>query len=125
MGQMTIVLAGLRSPSQNDYYSSPHWSARQRMAQQIHHAVHKRLEEMDIGPGETCRKRVSLHVICYFDKRPLDSSNIVVKIFEDALKGWLLVDDSPKWVDTVSGTSRIDRENPRTEIIITEVEEQP
>lgn len=121
MGQMTIVLPGLRSPSQNEYYSSPHWSARQRMAKRIHSTVQNRLREMDIGPGETCRKRVDLEIVCYFDKRPLDSSNIVAKVFEDALKGWLIVDDSPKWVNRVSTLSQVDKENPRVEIIITEV----
>lgn len=121
MGQMTIVLPGERSPSQNEYYSSPHWSTRSRMAQRIHAVVQNRLREMDIGPGETCRKQVEIEVVGYFDKRPLDASNIVVKVYEDALKGWLIVDDSPKWVARVSATSRTDKENPRVEIIITEV----
>ena len=123
MAQLTIVLHGERSPSQNFYYSSPHWSKRSKMAAQIHATVQRRLMAMGIEKGTTCNKRVAIEVIGYFDKRPLDSSNVCGKVYEDALKGWLIVDDSIKYVGRVSSESRIDRLNPRVEIIITEVEE--
>jgi hypothetical protein len=76
---------------------------------------------MGIGPGETCNNRVDIEVIGYFDKRPLDSSNIAVKLYEDALKGWLIEDDSLDYVRKVGGESRVDKENPRVEIVLTEV----
>jgi hypothetical protein len=121
MGQMTIVLEGVRSPSTNEFYSTPHWSVRNRIAQGIHATVRNRLREMGIGPGETCNNRVDIEVIGYFDKRPLDSSNIAAKLFEDALKGWLIEDDSITYVRKVSSESRVVKTNPRVEIILTEV----
>lgn len=121
MGQLTIVLPGERSPSVNEIYSSPHWSKRNAIAKRVHETVHNRLREMGIGPGETCNNRVAITVIGYFDKRPLDSSNISIKIYEDSLKGWLIEDDSPKFVESVTAISRVDKLNPRVEIILTEV----
>lgn len=77
---------------------------------------------MGIQPGTTCNKRVEIEVVGYFDKRPLDADNICSKIYLDSLKGWLIEDDSPKFVDRVSTASRIDKENPRVEITLSEVE---
>lgn len=121
-GQLTIVLQGERSPSQNQYYSSPHWSKRSRLATQIHETVRRRLVAMGIQPGTTCNRRVEIEVVGYFDKRPLDADNVSAKIYIDSLKGWLIEDDSPKFVDRVSTASRIDKANPRVEITLTEVE---
>jgi Holliday junction resolvase RusA-like endonuclease len=121
MGQLTIVLSGERSPSVNEYYSTPHWAKRNKIAQTVHQTVQNRLREMGIGPGETCNNRVSITVIGYFDKRPLDASNISLKLYEDALKGWLIEDDSPKYVEAVTAVSKVDKANPRVEIILTEV----
>ena len=121
-GQLTIVLPGVRSPSQNDYWSTPHWAVRAKLAKGVHAIVQKRLREMGIQPGTTCNKKVTIDVVGYFDSRPLDSDNVAVKPFIDGLKGWLLVDDSPKYVGRVSTDSRIDKANPRVEITLTEVE---
>jgi len=122
MGQLTIVLPGERSPSVNEYYSTPHWSKRNAIARRIHETVQNRLRQMGIGPGETCNNRVSITVVGYFDKRPLDASNISAKMYEDSLKGWLIEDDSPKYVEAITAVSRVDKSNPRVEIILTEVE---
>jgi Holliday junction resolvase RusA-like endonuclease len=122
VGELTIVLPGERSPSQNEYYSSPHWSIRSKIAKRIHTTVQERLLSMGIRKGETCNKRVAIEVTNYFDKRPLDASNICLKIYEDSLKGWLIEDDSPAYVDRVTAISRLDRKNPRVEITIREVE---
>jgi len=93
------------------------------MAAAIHATVHRRLEAMGIEKGTTCNKRVEIEVVGYFDKRPLDSSNVAGKLYEDALKGWLIEDDSIKHVAGLTTRSRIDKVNPRVEIILTEVEE--
>ncbi len=92
------------------------------MAAQIHATVQRRLLQMGIEKGTTCNKRVEVEVVGYFDKRPLDPDNVCSKIYLDALKGWLIEDDSPKFIDRVSTASRIDKANPRVEIILTEVE---
>jgi len=121
MGQMKIVLEGERSPSVNEYYSTPHWAKRNGIAKRVHETVQRRLREMGIGPGETCNNKVNITVIGYFDKRPLDASNVSIKLYEDALKGWLIEDDSPRYVESVTAISKVDRTNPRVEIILTEV----
>ena len=121
MAQMTIVLPGERSPSQNEYYSSKHWRKRNEIAKRVHETVQMRLRELGIGPGETCNNRVSITVIGYFDNHPLDSSNVAGKLYEDALKGWLIEDDSIKHVKAMTTISEVDKIKPRVEIILTEV----
>ena len=116
---MTIILHGERSPSQNTYYSAPHWSTRSRLARQIHGTVRRRLMAMGIEPGTTCNRRVDIEVIGYFDQRPLDSDNVCAKIYIDALRGWLLEDDSPRWVRRVTTESRVSMD-PRVEITLIE-----
>lgn len=122
MGELTIVLPGERSPSRNKFWSSPHWSVRSKEAKRIHALVQNRMLEMGIQQGETCNKRVEIEIVGYFDKSPLDCSNVEAKPYEDALKGWLIVDDSIKYVDGVTTRSREDKDNPRVEITIREVE---
>jgi len=123
MAQLTIVLRGERSPSRNKFWSSPHWSVRSKEAKRIHALVQGRLLEMGIERGTTCNKRVEIEIVGYFDKKPLDCSNVESKPYEDGLIGWLIVYDSIKWVDGVTTRSRIDKANPRVEITLTEVEE--
>ena len=64
---------------------------------------------------------VDITITAYFDKRPLDASNICAKLYEDAIKGWLIVDDSPKYVRSVRTVSEIDKQRPRVEIEVAEV----
>jgi len=67
-------------------------------------------------------KPVEITVVAYFAGRMLDCSNIPVKIYEDALKGTLIHDDTPKYVWKVSAISRRDKKNPRIEIILDDSE---
>lgn len=122
MGELTIVLPGERCPSWNKYWAGVHRSKRQEDAKRIHAVVQERLRQMGIEPGTTCNKRVEIEIIAYFDKRVLDSSNVCGKPYEDALKGWLIVDDTPKHVDGMITRSRKDAANPRVEITLREVE---
>ena len=119
MGALTIILHGHRSPSQNTYYSAPHWSVRSRLARQIHDTVRRRLMAMGIEMGTTCNRLVDIEVIAYFDQRPLDSDNVCSKLYIDALRGWLLEDDSPRWVRRVTTESRVSMD-PRVEITLIE-----
>lgn len=61
---------------------------------------------------------VDIRVVSYFDKRPYDPSNVAVKLYEDGLKNFVIVDDSPKYVRRVSSECHIDRQRPRVEIFI-------
>lgn len=62
--------------------------------------------------------KVDLLITAYFDKRPYDSSNICAKLYEDGLKGIVLINDTPKHVGYVATKSEIDKYNPRVEIDI-------
>jgi Holliday junction resolvase RusA-like endonuclease len=59
---------------------------------------------------------VDIEVDCYFDSRAQDSDNILAKPMIDALKGWVVPQDDPAIVPTVSVTSFKDKENPRVVI---------
>lgn len=65
------------------------------------------------------KKRVDIVVTAYFDKKPLDASNICDKLYEDGLIGKVIVDDRPKYVRSMKTVSEIDKLNPRVEIDIT------
>lgn len=111
---MKIVIKKERPLSWNEFYSAGHWSKRQRYAKYVHELVryHKpRIVEKLSYP-------VSIKMTVYFDKRPLDADNICAKIFVDGLKGWLLPDDNPTYVQSVTTESRVDKNNPRIELEI-------
>lgn len=121
MGKMVIDFPGLRCPSANEYYSTPHWGKRNKRAKEIHELVWGRLLELGIRRGETCNRRVALTVIAYCVPPCLDSSNVGAKLFEDALKGWLLEDDSIEYVYSMTTIALVANEN-SVIVILEEVE---
>jgi hypothetical protein len=109
-----IVLPGERPCSWNKFNTGVHWTKRKKEVDRVHMVVRAALT----GDETPYTHPVDIQFVAYFDKRPLDASNIYVKPYEDALKGWLIVDDSPKYVRSVKALSAISRQNPRMEIII-------
>ena len=65
---------------------------------------------------------VAITITAYFKGRQLDPDNIASKFYIDGLKGWLITDDTPKYVDSVTTRSRVDKLNPRIEIELKEIE---
>lgn len=110
----TIVLPGERPASWNWYYGGTHWTKRKAEVDRVHQIVRSALTGNEIPYHQP----VDIEVIAYFDVRPLDASNITGKLYEDALKGWLIVDDSPRYVRSMKTVSLIDKTNPRVEIVI-------
>lgn len=121
MATMVIDLPNVRSPSQNEYYSTPHWTKRNGRAREIKELVWGRLLELGIRQGETCNKRIALTVVAYCTPPVLDSSNVAGKFFEDALKGWLLEDDSIEYVESMTTIAKPAMTD-YVQIILTEVE---
>lgn len=113
----TIIIPNERPKSWNDYYAGQHWRKRQVEAQRVHAMVRAHLPQ-DAAVAE---QPVHITVRAYFDKRPLDASNICAKFYEDGLIGWLIEDDSPAYVAGVTTYSLIDKEFPRVEIDVEEV----
>lgn len=119
MRTVTLTLIDEKPMSWNKMYSGLHWSDRLAEAERAHLAV-----RVAVDPDEPIfDKPVAITVRAYFkDKRSqLDASNITAKMYEDGLIGWLIEDDTPQYVCSMTTVSLIDRKNPRVEIEIREV----
>lgn len=88
-----------------------HWTKRKREVDRIHSLVHNIVDN-----DEMFESIVDIKVTAYFKNRPLDSSNICGKIYEDGLCGSLIADDSIEYVREFTTVSRVDKNNPRVEI---------
>ena len=116
-----IVLDGERPMSWNAFYSGVHWNVRKSEAERVHWLVR---EKLDADSG-VYTVPVTLTVTAYFAHHPMDASNICAKLYEDALKGFVIWDDSPAYVDSVTTRSRIDKQRPRVEILVSPVGSLP
>lgn len=112
---MKITLDGERPFSWNKYWAGLHWAKRSEEKERV-----KLLVRSVIDPDcQPFTQPVNLTFTVYFKNRPQDASNICVKPYEDALIGWLLTDDNPEHVASVTTIPRKDKNNPRMEIEIT------
>ena len=119
---MKIVLLDERPISWNKFYAGMHWSARKYEADRVHDLVKYTLladyeENIWLLPY-----RVDIHITVYFKNRPQDPDNICSKLYIDGLIGNVIENDTRQFVRKVTVQSEIDRENPRLEIKIGEVE---
>ena len=118
---MKIILPGCRPLSWNSIYQSKHWSYRKTYVDDAHAEVYSALNSMGIAPlsgKNIIQQRVDIRLTGYYKNRIVDADNLCSKIFLDPLKGILLVDDSPKYVRSVTTQCEIDKKNPRLEIEI-------
>lgn len=116
---ITLTLEDEQPMSWNKMYAGLHWSERKAEASRVHLAVRVALdpnEDMFDTP-------VAITVRVHFKNKgvQLDCSNIPAKLYEDGLIGWLIKDDKPEYVRSMTTISLIDRQNPRVEIDISEV----
>lgn len=116
---ITIIIPDERPTSWNKFYAGKHWSFRKREAERVHQLVRAYLDP----DWPMFDKPVEIEFRVYFANRrlQLDWSNIPAKLYEDGLIGWLIKDDSPKYVIAGRVLSLVDRDNPRIEIRIREV----
>lgn len=86
--------------SLNSVYSSKHWSARKRQAEQIHNIVKMELLIRRI-PKNLFKK--PLRVEFYWNSLlDLDNHGYVAKLIIDGLKGYLIRDDSKKYIEKIT-----------------------
>jgi Holliday junction resolvase RusA-like endonuclease len=111
-----LILPGERPMSWNKMYAGSHWSKRMAEVMRVGFVIRSQLA----GDEQPYTVPVDIRITAYFDTKPLDASNIAAKLYEDALKDWLLVDDTPAYVASMTTASRIDKDNPRVEIEIRE-----
>jgi len=123
---MKIVLHGERPISWNEMYSGIHWTKRKEEADRVHHLIWVAIQEqrLKLQAREylVYSQRVDIHVTAYFKCRPQDPDNICSKMYIDGLIGDVIVDDTREFVRKVTVQSEIDKDNPRVEIEITEIE---
>ena len=113
---MKIIINNERPKSWNEYYAGKHWSIRATEAERVHQLI-QYMSKKGIFVGQ-----VDIVMTVYFKNRPLDADNIASKFYIDGLKGRVIEDDNPKYVRSVKTVSLVDKENPRVEIELMEVE---
>lgn len=112
---ITITIPDERPTSWNTFYAGAHWSKRKKEADRVHQMVRYALPSSVVDSGPLS-ERVDITVRAYFKNRPQDASNICAKLYEDALIGWVIVDDKPEYVRSMRTISEVDKKNPRVEI---------
>lgn len=80
----------------NKIYAGVHWSKRKKQAEEIHNLVRYELYRQKI-PRRMFQKPVEL-IFKYNSRLDLSNHSYLAKLIEDALKGYLIADDSRKYV---------------------------
>ena len=84
----------------NAYYSGKHYQQRKRDAQELHALTLAALRRAGIKKRPVANP---VEIRFYWqDGLDIDNHAIIGKGIVDALKGWILPDDSPRWVKKVS-----------------------
>lgn len=131
---MTIILKGEQPQSWNRIYSGRHWRHRADEAKRVHALVADAHNFQYLDASEMFARSksgntiptpasVDITITAFFKGRQLDADNIASKFYIDGLKGWLIKDDSPEYVRSVTTRSMVDKLSPRVEIEIREVVE--
>lgn len=95
---MEIKIPNLKAPSWNQLYSGKHWTARKKLADEIHELV----RVYSLGK-RIFHKKVDIHIIArYKGKHRRDSDNLCAKVFIDGLVGLVIEDDSTQYVRRVT-----------------------
>lgn len=84
----------------NAYYSGKHWSQRKKDAEELHMICRAAMHRAGIKK-QILKNPVELTFL--FDDN-LDCSNhaVLVKAIEDAMKGWIIEDDSRRYVKSIA-----------------------
>lgn len=112
---MKIVLENYKIPSWNTLYAGQHFSKRMEMKDEAQYSV---MEALSKQRFTMYRNKVHITIVGHF-RRVLDCDNIASKLVIDALKGKLIEDDTPKYVDGVT-TKSVKADRDYVEVIIEE-----
>lgn len=107
---MKLLINNYRAPSWNQLYSASHWIKRKKMADEIHELVLAAYYENTMRKPRFLNK-VNITITAHFTNRLLDSDNIMAKLWIDGLKGYVITDDSPEFVESVTTKSVKDTKN--------------
>lgn len=82
--------------SLNQIYAGASWRKRQRIAAQVHYLVSHTLKELKIE-RELFKNPVIIS-LCYNSRLDIDNHGYLSKLIMDGLKGYLIKDDTRKYV---------------------------
>ncbi len=84
----------------NQIYSGGHWSKRDKLAREVHSMTKQAMMAKGI-PKRILNNpvRVTLH---YNSRLDIDNHGYLAKMIIDSLKGWIITDDSKKYVKAVN-----------------------
>ena len=118
--KLVITLPGERPTSWNKFYAGSHWTKRKAAKDQAKLAVRRALPtEVINGDGWPAPGPVRITVIAHMAGRLYDVDNVCTKLYVDALKGWVIKDDSPAHVVAVTPVvRRADKGSARVELVI-------
>lgn len=89
-----MVIEDTRCPSWQQFYSGSHWNERVDLKNDIklrvRHAIDPNRSPFTVP--------VFILYIAQYKNHPVDSDNMLTKMFTDGLKGWLIVDDDLNYV---------------------------
>jgi len=98
-------------PTLNKFYSSPHWSYRDKQVKYWHERFHWAFKEAKL-PKLNWPVTLSTTQYCKGKLRDVDNTAIGAKFASDALvKGEWLPDDSPKYIERLILESKKGKEN--------------
>ena len=83
----------------NAYWAGKHWAKRKADAEYWHCLVHAELRKQGIKP-RIAKNPVSI-TFRWNDRLDLSNHAAMSKMIEDAVKGWIIQDDSRKWVQEI------------------------
>ena len=110
--KMTFVITDERCPSWNSYYSGKHWAQRKAEVDRIHLLVRSLIDPITV---EMFRVPVHITITAHYKSKPVDPDNVCAKPYIDALKGWIIADDTLHYVKSVTTKSCLSNQN-RVEI---------
>jgi Holliday junction resolvase RusA-like endonuclease len=80
----------------NAYYAGKHWAARKKDAEELHQICRLSMKKAGIKP--TIYKRPVKIMFLWDDGLDIDNHAVMGKAFVDAMKGYVLKDDSRRYV---------------------------
>lgn len=83
----------------NAYWAGKHWAKRKADADYWHRLVHTELRRQGIKP-RLFKNPVSI-TFRWNDRLDLTNHAAMAKMVEDAIKGWIIQDDSRRWVHEI------------------------
>lgn len=103
-----IWLGGERPISWNTFMRW-HWRKQHEKAQEkkllMFYALYDTLSH-NVDDWPQFDEPVVITMTAYFKNRPQDASNLTLKLYEDGILDYLIVDDNPRWVDEIRLKSR-------------------